>query len=180
MQIVVHVSFADGLVDTSEAGCFNVSGCIKGSEVGQGDAQGAVGCPASLFVEVSHAQFVHPYLTAFDVFGIVTHSDHDRFHFGKARVTDDTDFVQLAIRIVFRVEPCETHIALSFPPGAVTSHLQVGQHFHTEIDHVFCRPDGLAVVLAAIVVVSGRCQVQRNFIFVIVVFIVGAETQEDR
>ena len=111
---------------------------------------------------------------------VVAHTDHDGGYLFECRVTEHGDLVlRLVVGVIIDdVRDGVAHAFISGPFGFVTGYLRVRECAEREVEHVFCRPDGLAVNGGVVVIHARCCQVQRYLVFVVVVPQVGTETDE--
>ena len=117
---VFHPAFVQRLVESTETSRFDTSAHIHRSQVGKRNIQIRIGRPSTFFIEVGQAQFVHPNFPTLQLITHVTHTDHDCLHFGKTRITFDTDRIAIVVRIPTRIDSLERHSIRTGPFFPVT------------------------------------------------------------
>ena len=168
---LIHVVF-----DAPEAGGFDVSRQVDAAEVGELHVQGALRGPSAVVAVFLQAEFVDPDFDRFHLARVVAYADHDCLHLAQCRVAHDADLVVRLVCVVGGEKGGQVGVAEAL--FAVAGLLHVGEDGEVDVQHVFFRPHGAALVTRIGVIASFRGQLEGNFVFVEVVAVVRAEADE--
>ena len=175
--VIVRTALGDTFLETAEALGDDLTRQIDVADVRQLDIQVTRCGPTAIVVDFLQAQFVDPYLARLETSGNISYTNHHRLHFAQRRVAENGDAVVGIVGVVVAEFGRVTGSTARTSP--VTGLLQIGQFREVDIEHILLRPYGTTVVevVFVIVVAVGR-QLQRDEIFVVVVAVVAAETDE--
>ena len=122
------------------------------------------------------AKFVGPHLDAARIARIVAHANHDGAHLAKRGVAHHADLVGGAVGVVFRIKLRVGDQPERLLPIAVA--LGGSKDGEVYVEHILLRPhDARAGIGVGIKPVGG--DFQGNFVFVEIILVVRAETQEE-
>ena len=176
--VVVLTPLADTLLQAAEAFGGNASRKIHITDIRQLYVQVARCRPTAIGINLLQAQLVDPHLARLDAARQVADTNHHRFHFTQRRVTENGHTIAVILVILTELGGIAGSTQRT---GLVAGLLQLGQLRKVDVEHVFLRPDGTTIVniILIIIVTVGR-QFQGDEIFVVVVTIVTAQTDEHR
>ena len=137
-----------------------------------------LGSPSTLIIIFLQTKLIDPHFTALHLTTQVTDTDNHRLHLAKRRVSHHTDLIVGTVLVVSGIDKVIRSLPLSLCNVPVS--LNLCEEVQRNIKHVLFWPHRTASLQRIHVIVSGRCQRQRDFIFIIVALIVTTETYEHR
>ena len=149
---------------------------IHRTEVGQLEIELSSCRPAAFVVEFQQAKFVHPYFTAFLTAGKVAYTDDHRLHFTECRITHHRHLIGRTVGVVDGESPVVA--CRSCTPCLVALFLHGGEQLQRDVKHVLLGPYDAAVMAGVHIIMSRSRQLQRDFILVVVVLVIRAQTDE--
>ena len=134
--------------------------------------------PTTFVVELEQTHFVHPHFTALLAVREVAHTDYHRLYLAQCWITHHADTVGRTFIVVHRellIIACR-----SVSASLVALLLHICEHRNRHIEHIFYWPNRLTVLSRILVVLLFGRQFQRYFVFIVVVLVVGTQTNKHR
>ena len=132
--------------------------------------------PAAFVIGLAQSEFVDPYLARLRRWAQVPDTYYNSLHLRQRRITHHAHLIIGLVGVVFSKQGGVG--GQSVGTRYVAFFLQRGKHVHIDIEHILLRPHQHTVGGHIPVVAALRREFQRDKILIVVVLIVGTETNE--